>query len=125
LSVAIPQVTVTLVVPPAVVGTATTVLPFGPPGHPRGKVSPIVTVEGVPTYTVRLSAKEPGLNSKWPESRSSAAIRVTDVPIANMDATATAGAPEIRIFFTWMALLGGRNDPTPGEPLTYTAVKAR
>jgi len=47
-------------VPPVVVGTATTVLPFGPPAHPRGKVSPIVTVEAVPTYTLRLSTIESG-----------------------------------------------------------------
>src|SRR5580704_15150478 len=49
LSEATPQVTVTFVVPLVVVGTATTVLPFGPPGQPSGKVAPVVTVEAFPT----------------------------------------------------------------------------
>ena len=61
LSVAIPQVTVTgVVVPGVVVGTLTTVVPFGPPAHPSGRVSPIVTVEAVPTYTLRLSTRLSG-----------------------------------------------------------------
>jgi hypothetical protein len=61
LSEAIPQVTVTgVVVPGVVVGTLTTVVPFGPPAHPSGRVSPIVTVEAVPTYTLRLSTRLSG-----------------------------------------------------------------
>src|SRR5579863_5561758 len=55
LSEAIPQGTVTEVVTPGVVvGTSTTELPFGPPTHPGGNVSPIVMVSAVPVYTVRL-----------------------------------------------------------------------
>src|SRR5271168_1507186 len=50
LSDATPQATVTfVVVPGVVVGTATTVLPFAPPAHPRGKFSPMVTVAAVPS----------------------------------------------------------------------------
>jgi hypothetical protein len=64
LSLATPHVTVTFVVPPAVSGTATTVLPFGPPAHPRGNTSPIVTVAAVPWYTLRLNTRLSSLNSK-------------------------------------------------------------
>src|SRR5580704_5692378 len=64
LSLETPQVTVTFVVPPAVSGTATTVLPFGPPAHPRGNTSPIVMVAAVPSYTLRLNTRLSSLNSK-------------------------------------------------------------
>lgn len=61
LSLAMPQGTVTLVeTPGVVVGTATTVLPFAPPGHPGGKFSPMVTVSAVPVYTLRVSTSESG-----------------------------------------------------------------
>src|SRR5215472_4204405 len=49
LSLAMPQGTVTGVVPPAMSGTLTTVLPFAPPAHPSGRVSPAVTVSAVPS----------------------------------------------------------------------------
>jgi len=38
LSLATPQVTITGVVPPAMRGTLTVVVPFGPPAQPSGKV---------------------------------------------------------------------------------------
>src|ERR1700722_16241467 len=64
LSEATPQVTVTFAIPLVVVGTATTKLPFGPPGHPSGSVSPITIVSAVPTYTLRLSTRVSGRNLK-------------------------------------------------------------
>src|ERR1700739_3218260 len=64
LSLAIPHGTCTSTSPPAVVGTATVVVPFGPPAQPGGKVSPIVTVSGVPTYTLRVTTTVLGTNWK-------------------------------------------------------------
>jgi hypothetical protein len=84
-----------------------------------------VTVEAVPTYTLRLSTKVLGLNSKRLESWPSAAILVTNVPIAKMHANSMASAAEIRVFLTDVGLLRGQNGLTPGGPLTYTPVKDR
>src|SRR5579863_3347913 len=67
LSDPIPQGTFTsVVVPGVVVGTSTFVLPLGPPAQPSGRVSPMVTVDALPTYTLRLSTRVSGRNSKRP-----------------------------------------------------------